>query len=289
MEKKLITEKLIKEANLDCICAECLNHWAQRNNIKLMNPYQIGKARRIGIELEYISKISRKRTQELINELFPINEVLEEERCWQVKTDGSIHYNDDFPYATEIATPPLRIDQLGILKSVLSVINEHGAKVNHSCGLHVHIEAKIQTVKKAMIIWHKFEDIIVLCLPPSRRNNSYAEPLRKYFRTYENIETTNTCNRYLMVNPAAYERHGTVEIRAHSPTLNYYKIKHWTLLCLALVNKAQSISNRSLMKKLNSIEYYDLNTLLTYLGIKGKTARYFRGRKKRFERRKTIK
>ncbi|MDO5509556.1 MAG: amidoligase family protein, partial [Weeksellaceae bacterium] len=45
--------------------------------------------------------------------------------------------------------------------------------------------------------------------------------------------------RYLKLNLSSYQRHGTVEFRHHSGTVNYTKIKNWILICARLVEASK--------------------------------------------------
>jgi len=149
--------------------------------------------------------------------------------------DGSING----PLPCEVVSPVLK--SLKSLKEVCEVITEAGAKVNRSCGLHVHFGASKFTPEQwARIIknYAAIEEVIDSFMPISRRsdNNHYCKPmwsasnfLDRCFgpMTMNKIFGSVECNRYHKVNPMAYTGHKTIEFRQHSGTTDYKKIKNW--------------------------------------------------------------
>lgn len=61
---------------------------------------------------------------------------------WKIVTDGSIR-TDGSGNAFELVSPPLITDSdLRQVQRVFDILKEKGAKVNSSCGLHVHVDAR---------------------------------------------------------------------------------------------------------------------------------------------------
>ena len=149
--------------------------------------------------------------------------------------DGSICGND----GCEVVSPVLK--NLKSLKEVCEVINEAGAKVNKSCGLHVHFGAEKFSVKdwsKIIINYSKIEPIIDAFMAPSRRGgrNNYCKSIYEPARRLEDngadaiediIDDCFYSDRYYKVNPCAFARHKTIEFRQHQGTTDFEKISNW--------------------------------------------------------------
>lgn len=131
------------------------------------------------------------------------------------------------------------------LEVACRTLNEAGAAVNRSCGLHVHIGApNMASTQYANIFvnYAHLEPLIDSFMAPSRRNNQYAKTLRGsrmiYLReatTIGDVHNALSHDRYYKVNPLSLERHGTIEFRQHQGTTNFGKIYHWVMFCARLV------------------------------------------------------
>jgi hypothetical protein len=82
--------------------------------------------------------------------------------------------------SAEIRTAPARgqkfIDQISEITEVLKSV---GAKVNTTCGLHVHIDARdfeVEDIVKTAYVWSKVEDFFLKQVPAHRQGNGFSEP-----------------------------------------------------------------------------------------------------------------
>jgi Putative amidoligase enzyme. len=197
---------------------------------------------------------------------------------WKIVTDGSLTGNQTF----ELVSPILR-GEAGIAEmvKVCSVLNKAGAKVNKSCGTHVHINARNFTLeqwKRIYINYARLEKTIDGFMPDSRRkdNNTYC----KGFSAVRNFETkitgANSLNeierifnsRYFKINPKSYSRHNTCEFRQHAGTTDFIKISSWVRFLSNLVDFSEEnlIGNRTIggLKNFNTAEltnYFEYRTL----------------------------
>lgn len=175
---------------------------------------------------------------------------------WKIVTDSSISSTAGY-IGLEIVSPPLNDATLAQVDTVCQVLIAAGAKVNRSCGLHVHIGARaltINTLKKLAYLYHDHEDAIDSVMPPSRRsgNNTYCAPL-KGGTNFERLAEARfpqdiayairSGGRYVKLNYVAFGRHGTVEFRQHSGTVDPIKITKWVFFCSRLVELAQRTAN----------------------------------------------
>lgn len=161
---------------------------------------------------------------------------------WKIVTDASC--------GLELVSPVLS-GEAGLveIETVCSVLNSLRIKVSERCGLHVHVGAndlakkEVAAVVSAYARYEKFFDSIV---PPSRRNNHYCQSLSNLlthadakrfknepFQGYNRIIGT----RYCKVNLEAYVKHGTIEFRQHSGTVEAEKIVNWIVLLIGFVEE----------------------------------------------------
>lgn len=159
-------------------------------------------------------------------------------------TDGSL---GGLPDPIECVSPVLAgNDGKRMLKNACKTLNMADAKVNSTCGLHVHIGAAKLTNKQycnVFINYMYLEAVIDTFMAQSRRANNafYAATLQDHKYCLEQAVTIgnvqngmNNC-RYHKVNPMSYKRHKTIEFRQHSGTTNYEKIINWVNFCGKLV------------------------------------------------------
>lgn len=164
---------------------------------------------------------------------------------WKIVSDGSLSGGNGM----ELVSPPLfGATALTQIEKVCRVLNEQGATVNRSCGLHVHVDANNMSapaLRKLAAIYIENENIIDSFMPMSRRgsNNTFCGTLTRTNMSSLSVarnasEIANSIahgNRYVKLNFAAFLRHGTVEFRHHSGTVDADKINKWLVACLRLV------------------------------------------------------
>jgi hypothetical protein len=143
-----------------------------------------------------------------------------------VKGDSSIDPQDNNYVGIEITVLFLR-DNPANLKQVCEYLNKIGAKVNKSCGLHVHLDCRDLKVNgewysrgittRAKRLGNALP-VMLQMVPKSRRNNTrYCAPRVGSRRD----------SRYVAINTTAIDRFGTIEIRLHSGTTSFTKIMNW--------------------------------------------------------------
>ena len=138
-------------------------------------------------------------------------------------------------------------DGLNSLKRLCEALNEIDAKVNKSCGLHVHIGAANMTDKHYLNIiknYQRLERIIDSFMPLSRRanNNGFCRSLQgfDFSRCTTKRDVYDMMNsRYYKINGHAYFRHQTIEFRQHSGTTDYTKISMWIAFLAGLVKYSE--------------------------------------------------
>lgn len=164
---------------------------------------------------------------------------------WKVVRDGSVNSGH------ELVSPVLTENRFSEIDAACAVLSRLGASVNRSCGLHVHVGARGLTVnahKRLAALYAESEDVIDQLIPPSRRgsNNSYCASTKNVnvralaaARDVTAIaHAVSNNDRRSKLNFTAFWRHGTVEFRQHSSTIDATKIKNWVLFCLKMVETA---------------------------------------------------
>lgn len=173
---------------------------------------------------------------------------------WKVTSDGSIRGEQGF----EVVSPILEgMEGLAQLEKVCSILKQSNAKINKSCGLHIHFDAqnfKIKQWRNLYINYLQYETIIDSFMPASRRANKnfYCKGLtignRSKAAMIENIKGCANIreikalygSRYHKINCESFFKHGTVEFRQHSGTIEYSKIMNWVRFLHNLVSYSEN-------------------------------------------------
>ena len=193
-----------------------------------------------GIDKPRFSELCREKGVALQSE--PYNH--DTKRHFKLVSDGSIRGEN----AIECVTPVLR-NRAGFdnLEKVCASLNEAGAKVNASTGLHVHVglqKVDFETYKNCFINYYYLEAAIDRFMANSRRqnNNPYCQSLKaahieRIIHAQDKDELAEAFNndRYYKVNPISFRRHSTIEFRQHQGTTDYKKISKWVMLLTSFV------------------------------------------------------
>lgn len=162
---------------------------------------------------------------------------------WKIVSDSSVR--DGF----EIVSPILE-GEAGICEAeiVARALDDAGASVNSSCGLHVHFDASgldAAAIKTIVTRYAAHEAEIDAFMPPSRRGNSnrycgsLALMLNNGFNSASSIHEMIRAqsSRYFKINLQSLDRHGTIEFRQHAGTVNAAKIANWVRFLAAFIDE----------------------------------------------------
>lgn len=218
------------------------------------------RERLFGVEIEF-SNLSERDIMMLARKLTDAGLVTAYEgynhqrrSTWKIVYDASVR-NTKHRCGWELVSPPLKgIQGLELIEKAVKILKENGATVDETCGLHVHHDARRWTVnewKNAYRLYARMELTIDEAMPNSRRGSSnyYCQSNRKVLaRRLEQFEAVTTIeglmnfwnSRYFKVNIMSWQRHGTIEFRQHSGTLNAKKIVNWIVFTQMIVNRAES-------------------------------------------------
>lgn len=262
------------------------------------------KKLKYGVEIEFLG-ITREAAAELVADFFgngffyeggALNErdiTDADQRIWRVVRDASIDaYSDE--EQCELVTPILYYQDLEILQELVQRLQEAGGKVNMSCGLHIHVDAKGFTPQaivnlvtligsRERILYKAFgipKDRLRYC---KRINDELVETIlakkpesleqfsKDWYQEspYEVVAGKYHSTRYHGLNLHAMFTKGTVEFRLFNSTLNTAEVKAYVQFTLALCKMAQE-NKKAVFKKTNSCnEKYLFRCFLLRLGLNG--------------------
>lgn len=187
-------------------------------------------------------------------------------------TDGSL---SGMGQGTEFRSLPFQGDDL------LNRIAAFGKELvrreyytNTSCGLHIHLEVpnnNLSFLKKIYIFYSRFEKFFFNMLPKSRQDTGYCDKFDRYddytekevipIRKLHDFKTLfyNSSlylskqkyhghdKRYCWINLHSIFYRGTLEVRAHSGTINSKKINNWIMIHLTILNTLKKMSLQELL------------------------------------------
>lgn len=151
-----------------------------------------------------------------------------------------------------------------MLENACKTINEAGAQVNRSTGLHVHIGAAGLTDEQYCNVFQNYkmlESVIDSFMANSRRanNSRWCRTLQDH--TFYNELTKDSlliemgCDRYHKVNPCSYQRHQTIEFRQHQGSTDFKKISNWVKFCAKLVEWSKEHRLESPVSSIDEIAF----------------------------------
>lgn len=208
---------------------------------------------------------------------------------WKITSDATIRSGSGHT-SMELVSPPLKgRDGLHQLETACAVLAELDAKVNRSCGLHVHHDARdldAEAWKLVAKCYVKYEDVIDQLMAPSRRGsgNQWCRSLLSTYagHTVEAVwERIDRCTsnwevqsifgtRYVKLNLEASSVHGTVEFRQHHGTTNFAKIAAWVALTQGFVTRSAAHKQVTLRQTVK-----DFDSLMWTSGVNAALRRYY--------------
>ena len=144
-----------------------------------------------------------------------------------------------------------------VVPKTLEICRYLGARVNRSCGFHLHLDLP-EVLEKPIIIrslfhlLYRFEPLIFGLVAPSRTNNDYCRAIpAERFQMLRGCRSARSCRRALqgwheksalnltmLFSSNSFIRYPRIEIRYHHGTLDPVKARHWTRFCLQMLQHA---------------------------------------------------
>ncbi len=204
---------------------------------------------------------------------------------WKIVSDASV------PGGWELVSPPMPFTDasFGQIETVCRVLIDLGCRVDRQCGLHVHHFANDLTpnqIGKVLALYVKHESWFDGMLPASRRGNDYCRSLNvkgdvarsveafAAVRTRQDIDNLLYC-RYFKVNHQSIYRHGTLEFRHHSGTIEAAKVVNWVKITRAMLQAGATSRSVVMRGAPNAWQFFRAicgQVLTAY--IRGRTAHF---------------
>lgn len=170
-------------------------------------------------------------------------------RHWKLVSDASVRGG------FEVVSPVLEGEAgLAEAEMVARALDDAGASVNVSCGLHVHFDAADLSAADIKAIVRRYaahEAEIDAFMPRSRRGNAnqYCRSLAGLMNDrFERAHTMQELiahqgSRYFKVNLQSFQRHGTIEFRQHSGTINASKVANWVRFLADFIGQCKRVAS----------------------------------------------
>lgn len=200
-------------------------------NLVPLSKLNAGKV--IGIEIECLSPHSRAEIVALYNQR------PKKIANFKIGTDGSVSRTEAVNgngYEFRILT---RVDDMSNLLEACAFLAEIKAKVNGTCGLHVHLDARLSLRHVVNMVRNLKTSLPFLnSMVPHRRRegNSYCRgtlswdkkrKLEAVSASGKKLYTRKSRDRYAKINTMSFQKYHTIEVRMHSGTVLYSKISAW--------------------------------------------------------------
>ncbi len=226
-------------------------------------------------------------------------------RQWKIVQDSSILCESrrgagaSDLHAVEFVSPICRYQDMETIQALIRRLRGAGARVNGSCGIHVHVDASAhtpQTLRNMVNIMAAKEELLykALQVQVSRENYCQKADLRfldevnrkrpKTMAELERLWYNGESNRYIHYDTSRYHAlnlhsvfsKGTIEFRLFNSTLHAGEVKSYIQLWLAISHQALVQKSASRSRTHSDNEKYTFRTWLLRLGMIGdefKTAR----------------
>lgn len=226
-------------------------------------------------------------------------------RQWKVVSDASIRCRNgnnrsaSRDYSVEFVSPICQYEDIETVQELVRKLRAGGARVNDSCGIHVHVDASShtpQTLRNIVNIMASKEDLLYKTLKVQVNREHYCQKADTRFleelnhkrpKTMQEVEQmwyNGYGGRYIHYDDSRYHAlnlhsvfsKGTIEFRMFNFTLHAGEVKSYIQLCLAISHQALVQRGASRIKRQPENEKYTFRTWLLRLGLIGdefKTAR----------------
>lgn len=215
-------------------------------------------------------------------------------RKWTVEYDSSVRTQGG--EECEFVTPKCTYEDIETIQECIRALRRAGAKVDRSCGIHIHIDGANHTaksVKNLVFTFRAKEDLIFKAVAPDRRSNQYCSPIDDslvgnikkikkldtqslkgawygtYGSSYQSEASHYHNSRYHALNLHSLWYRGTIEFRLFQSTLHAGKVRAYINLCLAMSAQAINAKRASAEVLDNGNDKYAMRCWLLRLGFIG--------------------
>lgn len=226
-------------------------------------------------------------------------------RQWKLVSDASIDCQTrgsrtaGTAYSVEFVSPICKYEDIETIQECIRKLRQAGARVNSSCGIHVHVDAAPhtpQTLHNLVNIMAAKEDLLYKALQIEVSRQRYCrkaetrfldaiernppttmqELNRQWYGGRDHSGYHYDDSRYHGLNLHSVFSRGTIEFRLFNSTLHAGEIKAYIQLCLAISHQALTQHRAVQTRTVPENEKYTFRGWLLRLGMIGeefKTAR----------------
>jgi hypothetical protein len=264
--------------------------------------------RSLGIEIETVCAFlglgGNSEVQESLASILRANGVSAKSRTYghalvetdvAVETDGSLHF-EDCPYeGVRVASLEVKTrildgleDFSRVLPKTLEIMKFAGARVNNSCGMHVHvsvpeIDDDPRVIRSIYNLIHKYQFCLFGLCPKSRLTSRYCQPLPVASNLLKGCRTMrcfkralSAFDRYHIVNfTHLFDEVPRLEFRLFGSTLNPVKALNNVRLVCGLIDHAVRRSVQAVPQPLPN-DRRSLESMLVSCGFKVNSGIYSR-------------
>ena len=213
----------------------------------------------------------------------------DQNRQWKLVSDASIRCRNGNnrqagrEYSVELVSPICQYADIETVQEVVRKLRGGGAKVNDSCGIHVHVDASShtpQTLRNIVNIMASKEDLLYKTLKVQVNREHYCQKADTRFleelnhkrpKTMQEVEQmwyNGYGGRYIHYDDSRYHAlnlhsvfsKGTIEFRMFNSTLHAGEVKSYIQLCLAISHQALVQRGASRIKRQPENEKYTFRT-----------------------------
>ncbi len=221
-----------------------------------------------------------------------------DDRQWKIVRDASVRcenrsrLNASSLYSVEFVSPICTYDDIETIQELVRNLRGAGAKVNSSCGIHVHINASPhtpKTLRNIVNIMASKEDLLYKSLKVNVSREHYCQKMDTRFLdeinnrppmsmeqlksmwydgsdySYRHYDDT----RYHALNLHSVFNKGTIEFRLFNSSLHAGVVKSYLQLCLAISHQALIQKSARRNKTQSDNEKFTFRTWLIRLGLNG--------------------
>lgn len=217
-------------------------------------------------------------------------------RDWIVEYDSSVATTDGGEQC-EFVTPKCTYEDIETVQECIRALRKAGAKVNPSCGLHIHIDGSkhdAKSLKNLVFTFRAKEDLIFKAVKTqTSRLGHWCKPIDdqlvdniKKIKKFDNDSLRGTwygtyarrgeseaahynSSRYRSLNLHSFWYRGSVEFRLFEATLHAGEVRAYITLCLAMSAAAINAKRASADVLDNGNDKYAMRCWLLRLGLIG--------------------
>ena len=152
------------------------------------------------------------------------------------------------------------------ITDIITQLDNIKAKVNNSCGLHLHFDMRQRNVRKAYYNLIDANEFIGKTIPVDRQSSQYCRSTMKE-SFYDQIQQ----GHHMGINASAYNEHKTIEIRYHEATLDANEIDTYANFILSVIDS-------DIYAMPDKFTLSDIDKFSDVLGLSGKTRTWLASR-----------